>query len=359
MIAGRIGKLALAVTLFLIASSAFAQVQIKVNDQVNFKFGVLLQTQGDELEDSVAGGYAQNLFIRRARILFAGQVAPNVTFFAETDSPNMGKVNAGAKSMGQSIFLQDAYVDYKFSDAAMIDAGLLLVSASRNGLQSAASLLPIDYGAYTFSHSAPTQSTVGRDTGAQLRGYLGKGHFEYRAGVFQGARDPKSHNALRTTVRVQYDFLDPQGQGFFYSGTNLGKKKIFAIGGGADLQRSYHTYAADLFYDRPVNGKNAITVQANVIRFDGGTFLTTLPKQNDKLLEVGYYIDHLKMSPVIQYVKRDRAGTDISDESRTFVGANFWRAGHNANIKAGYTRIAPRVGAKSNEYTIQLQFFYF
>jgi len=33
--------------------------------------------------------------------------------------------------------------------------------------------------------------------------------------------------------------------------------------------------------------------------------------------------------------------------------------GHNANVKALYTRISPKVGNKSNQFTIQLQFFYF
>ena len=47
--------------------------------------------------------------------------------------------------------------------------------------EEAASLLPIDYGPYTFANSAPTQSSVGRDTGIQARGYLANKRLEYRA----------------------------------------------------------------------------------------------------------------------------------------------------------------------------------
>src|SRR6185503_12567958 len=68
-----------------------AQVVIKVNDDVNFKLGVLGQFQGDWLEDPAADDTTQNLFIRRLRLLFGGQVAQYVTFFVETDAPNLGK----------------------------------------------------------------------------------------------------------------------------------------------------------------------------------------------------------------------------------------------------------------------------
>ena len=346
------------ITLVLIAaaSTAGAQALIKVNDQVNLKFGVLFQPQADWLKDAATNGYSQNLFIRRARILMAGQVAPNITFFAETDSPNFGKTVSGAKNTQPTMYLQDAYVNYKFSDAVSVDAGLMLISTNRNGLQSAASLLPIDYGAYTFSNSAPTQSNVGRDTGAQLRGYLAKNHFEYRAGIFQGVRDAKSRNSFRKNMRVQYNFFDTE-TGYFYTGTYLGKKKILSIGGGYEQQQEYKNYAADVFFDQPV-GKNAITAQVDVVRFDGGKFITALPRQTDTLLEAGYFISALKISPVVQYTKRDRVGS-VGDETRTFIGLDYWRLGHNANLKAGYTNIKPKGSKNLNELTVQLQFFYF
>src|SRR3954447_23526756 len=129
----------------LVTTSASAQMAIKVNDNVNLKFGILMQTQADELQDSGTRGYGQNIFIRRARILVAGQIAPNLTFFVETDSPNINKsLTTGTKNTQVSLFLQDAYVEYKVRPELILDAGLMLTSASRNGLQSAASLMPID-----------------------------------------------------------------------------------------------------------------------------------------------------------------------------------------------------------------------
>lgn len=346
--------------LLLLAGSAAtsnAQVLIKVNDTVNFKLGILMQPQADWLQDAATDGYTQNLFIRRCRLLFAGQVAKNVTFFVETDAPNLGKQSATGKNIQPSMFLQDAFVSYKVRDELIVDAGLILVSVSRNGLQGATTLLPIDYSAYTFSNSAPTQSSAGRDTGVQARGYLAKGHFEYRVGMYQGVRDAKSRNAFRTNVRVMYNFLDPES-GFFYTGTYLGKKKVFAIGGGYEQQNDYNSYAADLFLDHPL-GTGSITAQADVVRFDGGTFLTTLPKQTDQLVEVGYLIPSVNLSPFVQYVHRDRANTNTGDETRYSLGLALWHAGHNANLKAAVGKIDPKGGKSLSEYTLQFQLFYF
>src|SRR2546423_3826317 len=142
MSAKRYMTMGTAVVALLVASAAFGQMQIKVNDNVNLKFGLLLQTQGDAQQDVASRVYLQNVFIRRARLLLGGQIAPNLTFFVETDSPNLFKsTSAGTKNNGSTMIIQDAYVNYKFKDAFSIDAGLLLVAPSRNGLQSAASLL--------------------------------------------------------------------------------------------------------------------------------------------------------------------------------------------------------------------------
>jgi hypothetical protein len=160
-----------------------AQVVIKVNDDVNFKLGVLGQFQADWLGDPATSNTAQNLFIRRIRLLFGGQVAKSVTFFVETDAPNLGKALPGGKNISPAVNVQDAYAEFSLHPALAIDAGLMFVPFSRNSLQSAASLLPIDYGAYTFSQSGPTQSTVGRDAGFQAKGYLLAKRLEYRLGA--------------------------------------------------------------------------------------------------------------------------------------------------------------------------------
>jgi phosphate-selective porin O/P len=339
------------------AVPAAAQIVVKASDDVNFKLGVLGQFQADTVDNPGTEPNTNNLFVRRLRLLFAGQVAKNVSFFVETDAPNLGKTLSGAKNIQPSVILQDAYAEFRVADAFTLDAGLMFIPFSRNSLQSAATLLPIDYGTNTFNQSAPTQSTTGRDTGFQARGYFLGNRLEYRIGGFQGFRDAGSDDAFRYAGRVQYNVLDTE-TGFFYTGTYLSKKKILAVGAAFDAQKDFHAYDADAFFDYPL-GPGAVTAQFDYNRFDGGDTLTTLAKQNDVLAEAGYLIRALKLTPVLQFAHRNLSDRSLGDETRTAVGANYWWAGHNANIKALYTRIAPRGLGKQNEFTVQLQIFYF
>jgi hypothetical protein len=335
-----------------------AQVVITVNDDVNFKLGVLGQFQADWLGDPATDNTAQNLFIRRLRLLFGGQVAKHVTFFVETDAPNLGKALPGGKNISPAVNLQDAYAEVMLHPALAIDAGLMFVPFSRNSLQSAASLLPIDYGAYTFAQTGPTQSTVGRDTGFQAKGSLLANRLEYRLGAFQGARDADSHGAFRYAGRVQYAFLESEGTGFFYAGTYLGTKNVAAVGAAFDTQDDYHAFGADAFVDYPT-GPGAVTAQLAYNRFDGGATFVTLPRQDVVFLEIGYFLRDLKLTPVLQVTKRAIVDTAIGDETRWSIGANYWWAGHNANIKAAFGRINPVGPGAQNQFTLQFQVFYF
>jgi len=348
-----------ALALLLPAGFAPAQAVIKVNDDVNVKFGFLLQPQADWLQDATTQGYAQNLFVRRVRLLVGGQVAKNVTFFFETDSPNLGKVVSGSKVITSGLIVQDAFLTWKVADEFMLDAGLFLTGIAHNSLQSAATLTAIDYGAYSFLYSATTaeNNAVGRDTGFQARGYVADKKLEYRVGVWQGARDTASRQALRTTARLQYNFLDAD-TGVFYTGSSLGKKKIFALGGGYDAQKDYKSYALDAYYDHPL-GPGALTGQLDWIHYDGGTFLKAFPKQDTIYAEAGYYISSAKVMPYLTYGTKDIANTNTGDDKRFSIGLGYYPFGQNFNIKAAYGKIDPKVGNSTNQFTVQMQAFYF
>jgi hypothetical protein len=335
-----------------------AQAVIKVSDDVNFKLGVLGQFQADWLHDPETDDTAQNLFIRRIRLLFGGQVAKRVTFFVETDAPNLGKATPGGSNISPAVNVQDAYAEFSFHPALAIDAGLMFVPFSRNSLQSAASLLPIDYGAYTYTQTSATQSTVGRDAGFQVKGYLVSNRLEYRVGVFQGARDEESQGAFRYAGRVQYQLLEPEATGFFYTGTYLGTKKVAAVGAAVDAQDDYHAFDGDIFVDYPA-GPGAVTAQLAYNHFDGETTFRSLPRQHALLFEAGYFIRRWKVTPVVQVTNRSVEGTTDGDETRWSIGASYWWAGHNANIKVAAGRIDAAGRGPQNQFTVQLQSFYF
>lgn len=331
-------------------------VMVKAGEDTFFRLGLLLQSQADYLQDASGDEYAQNYFIRRIRVIVGGQLVKDVSFFFETDSPNTGKTLANGKA-GSSLTVQDAFVEWKISNAFQLGGGLFLVPLARNTLQSAASLYTLDYGSYSFLFSSPLQNVVGRDEGFQARGYLAQNRFEYRVGLFQGQRDAASHQEARLMARVLYNVLDPE-VGFFYAGTNFGKKKVLAFGAAIDSQRDYRAYAADAFLDHPV-GNNVLTVQGDFIRYDGGDTFLTLPKQDTFHSEAGVYISKVKVAPYALFEAKDVAGRDAGDEKRYGAGLSWFAKGHNFNVKLLYLRIDPKVGNSQNEFCMQMQGFFF
>jgi hypothetical protein len=122
------------------------------------------------------------------RLMFGATIANRFSFFAETDNPNLGKSTGATKTISSGLLLQDAFFGHKANDNLDLWAGLILVPLCRDCGQSAASLVPIDYGTYSFLQSGPTTSAVGRDTGFLARAYGFKEHLEVRVGAFQGVR---------------------------------------------------------------------------------------------------------------------------------------------------------------------------
>jgi len=372
----RFALVSLALLIALLPAVANAQAIIKVNDVVNFKLGILLQAWADWNGQSNAvgdtAGFQQNLFLRRARFFLGGQVAKDVTFFFMTDNPNLGKSTqtltsgtTGVKAPGTGFIVQDAFVEWAIANEFRLDGGLILIPLCRNCNTSAVNLVSMDYGTWSFQESASTQSSVGRDTGFQAKGYLAGDHLEYRAGVYSGFRAPGVKNSFRFAGRLQYNVFDVEKVPF-YPGTYFGKKKILAIGAGYDAQSDYSAYAGDVFFDFPVGGGNGITAQADYIHYDGGVTFNTaaLLKQDDLFVEAGFFLGGPKIMPFVRY-EQQRYSDDVNkalNRTKYQGGLGFYPYGANFNIKAGFGRTDapdnPNV-ASTNQYTIQVQVFYF
>jgi len=315
-------------------------------------FGMLAQYRAEWLVRRHAGPASRDLYLRRFRLIASGNVGEKLTFFVDTDSPNLGKSTAAGGKVEERIFFQDVILTYAFRPEVQLDAGLLLVSLSHNSGQGASSLMAVDYGPFSFLASEPTGSRFGRDYGVQLRGYLFSEHFEYRAAAFQGYRGPQSTNPLRYFGRVVWYPFGAE-TGFFYTGTTLGARRILAVGSGIDHQMDYTAAAADFFYDQPLGNGDVLTVQGAYNRYDGGTTFAQLPPEHVLFLEAGYFNRKSRLGPFLQLSERRFRDASSDSQSLRIAGLAYWASGHRLNIKLGAGRL--RGGSPSDAWQVVLQ----
>jgi len=342
------------VAVFASVAPARAQWSISSSDgKAVFNLGFLAQAQLEELESPGSHDYAQNAFVRRLRLVAGGRVDDRTSFFIDTDVPNLGKGQATGAKVANSMVLQDAVLTEALGCGVKLDAGMLMVPVSHNSLQAAGTLLAVDYGPYSFLQSDPTDSRVNRDYGVDARASLAARHAELRAGLYQGNRGSGSAGPFRTTVRAVWYPFDAD-TGFFYAGTAFGRRRLVAIGGGYDAQAGYHAWAGDVSVDWPVAG-DCLTFQADYVHYDGGVTFAALGRQAAVLVETGYFIRRLSLTPYVQYASRDYEAPALPREAKLQAGLAYWCNGHRNSLKLGVARLMRDGAADGAQYVAQWQ----
>jgi hypothetical protein len=342
-----------------LAAPARAQAILQINEDVWVRFGIQMTGWADWTQSPQSGGYAQNLFLRRDRLLITGAVAPGVTFFFQTDDINLGKA---PKALDPGFIIQDAWMEWKLDDAFALNFGQFIVPFSRNSLQGTLSYLTLDISPTSTLIINSNPSDAARDDGVEAKGYLiDGGRLEYRLAVTQGVREAGSRNAFRDSAYLQYDFFDTE-RGYVYHGTNLGKKKILALSTGYDGQDSYHAYNADVFTTIPVRGGDEIAGQVQWSHYDGESFLAAPARQNDYLVELAVYAQALKIQPFgkLEWQEFGAASLHFDNQMRWGAGMHYYVHGLNLKFSGQYLRVLPVAPIKAtNEFTLAMQVWYF
>ena len=352
--AARVAAMTLVLCGMTATASAQTPLQFKTEDgATTLKVGTLVQ--GLVVRDTGGLQPVNDMYLRRIRLVAGGQIQKRLKYFIESDTPYLGR-KGGTWQMPPTI-VQDAFMTYDVRPGLQVDAGLMLVPNSYNSTQSAASLLPIGYGPYSFLSSAPTYARVGRDQGVQLRGYGANGHVEYRLGVFRGLSRVNDSAQPRYAGRVVWYPFKSQ-TGFFYAGTLQGTKKMVAVGASIDHENAYNAYGADVFVEWPV-GKSVVTAQGGLLRFDGGHTFTQLPLQNTWLAEAGFSVPGKRVGVFAQAARQDLRAITAPDATSLLAGVTVWLRPSIMNVKVGAGRTMKDRAASHTQVSVQLQLWVF
>ena len=154
-----------------VTASAKDGFSIKSNDgNFTLKLRGYVQADGRWYENDSANRSVDTFILRRVRPIFEGTIYKRFGFRV---MPDFG---SGAT------LLQDAYIEWTFSPAAVLRAGKYKAPFGLERLQSATDLSFVE-------RALPTGLAPNRDAGIQLAGQLAGGKLEYAAGVFNGVPD--------------------------------------------------------------------------------------------------------------------------------------------------------------------------
>jgi hypothetical protein len=319
--------------------------------------------------------WSRQVQIWRARFMLGATLSKNTSLFMQTELPApIGAVSStGTKTM-QSVspILLDAQIEHSFNKYVSLIAGMQLVGINRNGLQSPVSLMGLEFGWYQYPYNLfqnqPLQNNFGRDIGVNTRGFLFNDRLEWRAGVFRG-RGVDPYSPFRTVFRLNYNFLERE-KGLYYTGTTLGKQKLFSVGGGLDQQGSYSAVALDSFLDLPIGTTTSLTWQGSYMHLTGGnstaatSFTGLIPSQSILFTELGFYSSKLKLQPYAKFETQQMNITNtqyqLNPQTASYglpaIGSTSDRA--TFNKLASNTRFGGGINYFANDFNFHLKLQY-
>ena len=309
--------------------------------------------EGEEIND---------FMVRRTYFSVKGTATPELSFFMHYAGDRIGQdgLDNSSYGLGTGLALRDAWINYKLlGDDLMIQIGRMYIPFTRNyGTTSTKALLTteLDWGQGGIRSGIFYPSKVGRDDSATVWGNVLEDKLQYRLMVGEGVEDDDEPGGnpddnLRFAGRLSFNLFDTE-TGWFNKGTNLGKKKILAIGGGFDYQRDlvwadkeddYLAYTADIHLEMPA-GDGAVTADAAYIGIDNSANSITssdLTSGTDGDIITGQ-LGFLFNGNIQPFVHAELILPDASGAEDTHVygaGLNYYIKGLANKLTAEYTLV--------------------
>ena len=305
---------------------------------------------GEELND---------FMIRRTYFSVKGTATPELSFFMHYAGDRIGQegLDNSSYGLGTGLALRDAWVTYKvLGNDFMIQAGRMYIPFTRNyGTTSTKALLTteLDWGQGGIRSGIFYPSKVGRDDSITLWGNVLEDKLQYRLMVGEGAESSALNpdDNLRFAGRLSFNLFDTE-TGWFNKSTNLGQKKILAIGGGFDYQQDlvwggkqddYTAYTADIHLDMPI-GAGAVTADLAYIGIENAVNPITssdLTAGTDGDIMTGQlgFLFNENIQPFVhaEVIMPDASGAE--DTNVYGAGLNYYLKGLANKLTAEYTLV--------------------
>jgi len=159
------------------------------------------------LDNTPDVGARADLYLRRARIGFKGQVMPGLFYVTNISFDNIGKDPYGGTTTGSGqdlnssrFALNDAYLSYEVdTNLAVMTLGYLPPQTSREFSSSFGSVSSLDFSlVYNYYREHITTRSSGRETGLNIGGQWSKaklGGVQYQFGAFDAVQEKAKLNA--------------------------------------------------------------------------------------------------------------------------------------------------------------------
>jgi len=322
--------------------------------------------------------------IRRSRFLAYAQISPRFLILTHFGLNNLGADDLTANPNSQSdnqtslLFLHDAWAEFAVvPEKFHVGTGLHYWNGiSRLTNQSTLNMMTLDNPGAGNSdvrlfpwNNITTSDQFARHLGIYAKGSFGKFHYRVSANnarnnigtlgpvpSFQVDNSSDNGTGLWNYAGYfKYDIFDKESDKLPYLvGSYLGKKKVLSVGAGffhhpdalavntLDNRESITHFAADVFYDAPINEHLAISALGAYYNYnygdtDGFASGGLVPSTGTVLHgQVGLLLRDYKLMPYVTYNTADLDFTP--DTSNEFgIGLNYFINGHFAKITAEFT----------------------
>lgn len=326
---------------------------------VTFSYAVQLWHQYRGYTSADDDGSMFDTFLRRNRLLFAGQYNDYIGFYAQLEAGNDDRLG----NADRPVFYRDAYVTLDYTDAVRLIAGRFKNTFSRENLEACLEALTLDRAeiiAYTPFGAGGGGS---RDTGLAVWGNLADGLFQYRFMVADGREgEDVVKDSARLTARVHVSLFDPETD-YGYLSNYLGTRTVLTFGLAYDYQADvayanfparsdpvdYKAWTADMLFEYPTKAGTYVLSAAyfdystdNAINANPDPNLPVTAELEAYYVKGGYLLPGKigigRLQPFFRYERSDYA-VDTFDQRWQGLGVNYYIDGQNLRLTFEYARI--------------------